>query len=255
MIQRVLATRIAGLRRASIPSILLAAAAAMASCAPLDGPPPGGDTESFRAQREALVGAIAASGVRDSATLAAMRSVPRHEFVRPQDRRLAYDDQALPIPEGQTISQPSVVAIMTEALRPSPGMKVLEIGTGSGYQAAVLAAIGCRVYTIEIVRVLADSARTRLTRLGYGNVVVRHGDGYLGWPELAPFDAIVLTAAPETMPQALVQQLAAGGRLVAPVGAEHDVQSLVLLEKDATGRVTTRHLLPVRFVPMRGGPH
>jgi len=142
---------------------------------------------------------------------------------------------------------------MTEAVRPRPSMKVLEIGTGSGYQAAVLAEIGCRVYTIEIIRSLADSARARLERLGYRGVEVRHGDGYRGWPQVAPFDAILLTAAPDSMPSALVEQLAPGGRIVAPIGAEDGVQSLVLAEKDAAGRVSTRHLLPVRFVPMRKG--
>ena len=180
-----------------------------------------------------------------------MRAVPRHEFVLPRDRAAAYEDHPLPIGAGQTISQPSLVAFMTEALRPRPGINVLEIGTGSGYQAAVLAEIGCRVHSIEIVRALADGARARLERLGYGRVTVRHGDGYLGWPEVAPFDAIILTAAPDSVPSALVRQLAPGGRLVAPVGPEDGVQELVLLEKDEAGQVHTRPLLPVRFVPMR----
>lgn len=229
--------------------IILVAAALAGSCAQAARAPVA-EPEAFRERRLALVRALAAAGVRDSATLAAMRAVPRHEFVLPGDRRLAYADEALPIAEGQTISQPHVVAIMTEAIRPRAGMKVLEVGTGSGYQAAVLAAIGCRVYSIEIVRALADRARARLSRLGY-DVQVRHGDGYLGWPEAAPFDAIVITAAPETMPRALVDQLAPGGRLIAPVGGEHDVQQLTLVEKDAQGRETRRELLPVRFVPMR----
>ena len=238
---------------ALIASVLMGLTATVASCVPLGGAPPAGEADIFRARRDALVDAIAASGVRDSATLAAMRAVPRHEFVLRQDRPSAYEDRALPIDEGQTISQPFVVAFMTEAVRPRPGMKVLEIGTGSGYQAAVLAEIGCRVYTIEIVRSLADSARARLERLGYRGVEVRHGDGYLGWPQVAPFEAILLTAAPDSMPAALVHQLAPGGRIVAPIGAEGGVQSLVLVEKDCEGRMTTKHLLPVRFVPMRRG--
>jgi protein-L-isoaspartate(D-aspartate) O-methyltransferase len=207
--------------------------------------------ESFRDQRLALVAAIEAQGVRDSATLAALRAVPRHEFVPPAYREAAYLDQALPIAHEQTISQPYVVAVMTEASRPRPGMKVLEVGTGSGYQAAVLAETGCRVYTIEIVKALADSARVLLRRLGYESVEVRHGDGYMGWPEAAPFDAIVVTAAPETIPKPLVEQLAPGGRLVAPIGAQDEVQELTLLEKDARGNVKRTRMLPVQFVPMR----
>ena len=232
----------------AVSAVLLAVAT---SCAAIANAAPSREADLFRARRHALVDAIAASGIRDSATLAAMRSVPRHEFVRRVDRPSAYQDHPLPNEAGQTISQPSVVAYMTEAVRPRPGMKVLEIGTGSGYQAAVLAAIGCRVYSIEIVRSLADSARARLQRLGYRGVEVRHGDGYLGWPEFAPFDAIVLTAAPDSMPAALVRQLAPGGRIVAPIGPEGDVQSLVLADKDAAGRMKTRHLLPGRFVRLR----
>ena len=225
--------------------------AVVASCAPLESAPPRAESDVLRARRHALVDALVADGIGDSATLAAMRAVPRHEFVRPADRRRAYEDNALPIEAGQTISQPFVVAFMTEAVRPQPGMKVLEIGTGSGYQAAVLAQIGARVYSIEIVRSLADSARARLERLGYHGVEVRHGDGYIGWPEVAPFDAIILTAAPDSVPAALIRQLAPGGRLVAPIGPEGGVQRLVLVESDRAGRTSTRTLLPVRFVPMR----
>jgi protein-L-isoaspartate(D-aspartate) O-methyltransferase len=212
-----------------------------------------GEEAGFGARRLAMALAIEAAGVRDSATLAAIRAVPRHEFVLARDLARAYEDEPLPIGSGQTISQPYIVAFMTEALRPRPGMKVLEVGTGSGYQAAVLAQAGCRVYTVEIVRVLADSARERLARLGYSRIEVRHGDGYLGWPEEAPFDAIMLTAAPEQVPPALVAQLARGGRLVAPVGGEHRGQKLILLRKDAAGRVRRTELLPVWFVPMRRG--
>ena len=209
------------------------------------------EAATFRSRRMALVDAIAAGGVRDSATLAALRAVPRHEFVPAALAAVAYADEALPIGLGQTISQPTIVAVMTEALRPRPGLRVLEVGTGSGYQAAVLAEAGCRVRSIEILAPLADSARARLARLGY-RVEVRCGDGYAGWPEAAPFDAIVLTAAPERVPQPLLDQLAPGGRLVAPVGAEGAVQELRLFEKDAGGTVRVTRLLEVRFVPMRG---
>jgi len=222
----------------------LAHGAVPASCAPA----PRGT--GFDHARVELVRSLEASGIRDSATLAALRAVPRHEFVPSRYRDLAYADQALPIAEGQTISQPYIVAVMTEAIRPRPGLRVLEVGTGSGYQAAVLAQAGCRVYTIEILKPLADSARVLLKRLGYAGIQVRHGDGYKGWPEAAPFDAIVVTAAPERMPPVLVAQLAPGGRLVAPLGPEGGVQELVLLTKDERGAVATTRLLPVRFVPM-----
>jgi protein-L-isoaspartate(D-aspartate) O-methyltransferase len=207
----------------------------------------------FRARRLALVRDIAAQGVRDSATLEAMRSVPRHEFVMWNDRDRAYADHPLPIGCGQTISQPYIVAYMTESLRPRANMKVLEVGTGSGYQAAVLASIGCKVYTIEIFRGLADSARTRLRRLGFGDVAVRHGDGHLGWPEAAPFDAVIVTAAAGYIPPALLEQLKPGGRLVIPVGSIYGVQNLILVDKSPAGRLRTRNLLPVRFVPMLSG--
>lgn len=233
--------------RAVFAAVAIVAFAGLpASCAPAP------DETSFRRQREALVDAIAAGGVRDSATLAALRAVPRHAFVPAPLAASAYADEALPIGRGQTISQPTIVAIMTAAIRPRPGLRVLEIGTGSGYQAAVLAQAGCRVHSIEIVAALADSARARLRRLGYGAVQVRLGDGWLGWPEASPFDAIVVTAAPERMPQALVDQLAPGGRLVAPVGPQGGVQELRLLAKDARGKVSVTNLLPVMFVPMRG---
>ena len=212
-----------------------------------------GDDAAFGARRMAMVRAIEEAGVRDSITLAAMGTVPRHEFVLARDSARAYDDEPLPIGQDQTISQPYIVAFMTQALRPRPGLKVLEVGTGSGYQAAVLAQTGCKVYTVEIIRALADSARARLVRLGYTSIEVRHGDGYQGWPEVAPFDAIMLTAAPEQIPQELVRQLAPGGRLVAPVGGQHQAQKLVLLEKDRSGRVRRTVLLPVWFVPMQRG--
>lgn len=211
-------------------------------------------TDRYRPARLALVERyIAAEGIKDAATLRAMRTVPRHEFVPAEYRDQAYGDHPLPIGYGQTISQPYVVAYMTEVLRPGPGMKVLEIGTGSGYQAAVLAETGCRVYTLEIFAPLADSARVRLKRLGYDSVHVRHGDGHFGWPDVAPFDAIIVTAATGFVPPALVEQLKPGGRLVIPVGSVYGVQNLILVEKDAKGETRTRQLLPVRFVPLLSG--
>ena len=198
----------------------------------------------------ALAEEVAPQGVTDSLTLAAMRMVPRHEFV-PQDQRAwAYADTPLPIGHEQTISQPTIVALMTQLIRPRPGLRVLEVGTGSGYQAAVLAATGARVWTIEIIRALADQARARLRRLGYQDIRVRHGDGYAGWPEAGPFDAIVVTAGADSIPPPLIDQLAPGGRLVMPVGDPWTDQRLVLLEKDASGRIASRDLLPVRFVPL-----
>ncbi|HET8623371.1 MAG TPA: protein-L-isoaspartate(D-aspartate) O-methyltransferase [Gemmatimonadales bacterium] len=217
-------------------------------------PAAGQGPDDRREERHRLVDEhIVAAGIRDSATLAALRSVPRHEFVPPRQRPHAYEDIPLPIGHGQTISQPAVVATMTELIRPRPGLRVLEVGTGSGYQAAILAATGARVWTIEIFAALADEARARLARLGYRNVVVRHGDGYAGWPEEAPFDAIVVTAAADSIPPPLLEQLAPGGRLVMPVGAQIPFQELVLVHKDASGRLTRRQLLPVRFVPLLRG--
>jgi protein-L-isoaspartate(D-aspartate) O-methyltransferase len=200
-----------------------------------------------------MVDLIKQLGVRDSATLTAMRKIPRHEFVPADSRAVAYGDHPVPIGYGQTISQPYIVAYMTEILRPRPGMKLLEVGTGSGYQAAVLAEIGCEVFTIEIFEALATSARARLERLGYQDVDVRHGDGHFGWAEEAPFDAVIVTAAAGYVPPALTQQLKPGGRMVIPVGSVYGVQNLILVEKDARGRLTTRGLLPVRFVPMLEG--
>jgi protein-L-isoaspartate(D-aspartate) O-methyltransferase len=208
----------------------------------------------YLAQRLSMVkDQIAAEGIRDRVTLEAMRAVPRHEFVPAELRKVAYGDHPLPIGHGQTISQPYIVAYMTEVIRPFPGMRVLEVGTGSGYQAAVLAAIGCEVYTVEIFEALASSARERLQRLGYHNVDVRHGDGHFGSPAQAPFDAILVTAAAGYIPPALVEQLKPGGRMVIPVGSVYGVQNLILIEKAAANDVRTRNLLPVRFVPLLGG--
>ena len=230
--------------------ILLAATVACGGPA-LDSATPTTGTGSFEAARAHMVEKqLAARGISDPRVLDAMRAVPRHEFVPAASRDRAYADSALPIGEGQTISQPYIVALMTEAVAIRSGERVLEVGTGSGYQAAVLAALGADVYSIEIVEPLARRAAETLRRLGYG-VHLRHGDGYRGWPEAAPFDAIVVTAAPPRVPPALVAQLAPGGRLVIPVGEEE--QELQVLRRGPSG-IETRHVVPVRFVPMVGGP-
>ncbi len=189
----------------------------------------------------------------DPRVMDAMASVPRHEFVTPDMRRLAYANRPLPIGHGQTISQPYIVAVMTDLLNVRPGDRVLEVGTGSGYQAAVLAELVAEVYSIEIIEPLAAQAAARLQRLGYDNVVVRHGDGYYGWEEHDPFDAIVVTAAASHVPPPLIAQLRNGGRMIIPVGTRFLVQELLLVVKDETGSVTTKQLLPVRFVPLTGG--
>ncbi|HEQ60309.1 MAG TPA: protein-L-isoaspartate(D-aspartate) O-methyltransferase [Firmicutes bacterium] len=190
-----------------------------------------------------------ARGVKDPKVLAALRKVPRHLFVPEAERSSAYADHPLPIGEGQTISQPYIVAFMTEQLRLKGGEKVLEIGTGSGYQAAVLAEIGGEVYTIEIVEPLATRAAALLEQLGYQNIHVKSGDGYQGWPEHAPFDAIMVTAAPDHVPQPLVDQLKVGGRMILPVGDWF--QDLRVVVKTEQG-VLQQDVLPVRFVPMTG---
>ena len=184
------------------------------------------------------------------AVMAAMGKVPRHRFVPALQDTFAYDNRPLPIGEGQTISQPYIVALMTDLLDPKPTDTVLEVGTGSGYQAAVLAELVAKVYTIEIVEALGLRARRILGELEYRNVEMRVGDGYGGWPAAAPFDAIIVTAAPAAVPQPLVDQLKPGGRMVIPVGAPSDVQHLLLVEKQSDGRTTTRRPLPVRFVPL-----
>jgi len=214
----------------------------------------GQQDDAYRlARREMVRLHLAATGIEDRATLEAMRAVPRHEFVLPSDRDRAYGDHPLPIGHGQTISQPYIVAYMTETLRPRDGMKVLEVGTGSGYQAAVLAEAGAHVLTVEIFEALAVAAAERLDRLGYGSVQVRHGDGFFGWEEEAPFDAIIVTAAAGFIPPPLVEQLRPGGRMIIPVGSIYGIQNLILIEKDDDGDVTTRTLLPVRFVPFLRG--
>jgi protein-L-isoaspartate(D-aspartate) O-methyltransferase len=187
-------------------------------------------------------------GINDARVLAAMAKVPREEFVPPESRAASYEDGPLPIGYGQTISQPYIVAFMTEQLRPKPSDRVLEVGTGSGYQAAILAELVSEVYSIEIVEPLAKSAEATLQRLGYKNVHLKIGDGYKGWPETAPFDAIIVTCAPDKVPQPLVDQLKDDGLMVIPVG-DRFAQQLYLLEKK-NGQLKQSATLPVRFVPM-----
>jgi protein-L-isoaspartate(D-aspartate) O-methyltransferase len=216
-------------------------------------PPNTVEPDNFAEQREELVRTgVEDWGVSDPVTLEAMRTVPRHEFVPPDYLDQAYANHPLPIGYGQTISQPYIVGLMTEALALEPDDKVLEIGTGSGYQAAILAEIVDEVYTIEIVGALADSARERLEQQGYDNVHVRHADGYYGWEEEAPFDGIIVTAAPDHVPQPLVNQLASGGRMVIPVGPVGGYQELWLLERKGD-KITSTSLGGVRFVPLTRG--
>jgi protein-L-isoaspartate(D-aspartate) O-methyltransferase len=198
-----------------------------------------------------LAGDAGGSGL-DASVVAALRAVERHRFVPEREKPYAYDNRPLPIGYGQTISQPYIVALMTDLIEPRPGDRVLEIGTGSGYQAAVLANIVDTVYTIEIIEPLHATAAERLGQLGYGNVVTRLGDGYFGWPAAAPFDAIVVTAAPSHVPPPLVQQLAKGGRMVIPVGGRWATQQLLLIERTADDEILTRQVAPVRFVPLTG---
>jgi protein-L-isoaspartate(D-aspartate) O-methyltransferase len=195
---------------------------------------------------------IQARDVNDPNVLKAMRIVPRHAFVRPSEQRLAYADYPLPIGYDQTISQPYIVGFMTQALQLDPNSKILEIGTGSGYQAAVCAEIAEEVYTIEIVEELAEISKKRLKELGYPNVFVKAGDGFFGWPEHTPFDAIIGTAAAGRVPEPLIEQLKIGGRMILPVGSPRGFQYLLLITKDEKGNLGQKKVLPVRFVPMTG---
>ncbi len=211
--------------------------------------PLNGYADEFTREREAMVRTqLRARGIRDDATLEAMRNVPRHLYVPNVQRRNAYQDRPLPIGYGQTISQPYIVAYMTEIIEPGPEHKILEIGTGSGYQAAVLAEIIDEVYTIEIVRQLGEQAKEKLNAQ-YDNVHVKIADGYYGWEEHGPFDAIVVTAAAEYIPPPLVEQLKEGGRMIIPVGSPFQMQQLMLVTKEEGGEISTRSLMPVRFVP------
>jgi protein-L-isoaspartate(D-aspartate) O-methyltransferase len=221
-------------------------------------------TDAYGKAREALLKEIA-QDVRDTAAylnkraldervMRALASVPRHEFVPAKQRDFAYENRPLPIGHGQTISQPYIVAVMTDLVEPRPGCRAFELGTGSGYQAAILSELCENVYTVEIVEPLGVEARARLERLGRSNVEVRIGDGYYGWPEQAPFDVIVVTAVATHIPPPLLKQLKPGGRMILPVGTRFTTQQLVLVSKAPDGHVTTRQLLPVAFVPLTG-PH
>ncbi|MFN0170745.1 MAG: protein-L-isoaspartate(D-aspartate) O-methyltransferase [Bryobacteraceae bacterium] len=212
-------------------------------------------SDPLATRREAMVREqMESRDIADRNVLRAIRAVPRHEFVPTGLRDQAYEDHPLPIGYDQTISQPYIVALMSQMLKVEKSHRVLEIGTGSGYQAAVLSLLAGKVYTIEIVAPLAAAAGGAMRRLGYRNVEVRHGNGYLGWPEQAPFDRILLTAAPRDVPEALIQQLKPGGRLVAPVGTGPFGQELVLIEKRADGAIKRSSGIPVRFVPMVSPP-
>ena len=215
--------------------------------------PPLVDSAEHKKERERLVSRyVEPAGVRDPAVLAAMRKVPRHLFVPPAQQAQAYADHPLPIGHEQTISQPSLVAFMTELLKVDRESRVLEIGTGSGYQAAILGELVREVCTVEIVRPLGEEAARRLARMRYDNVHVHVGDGYQGWPAHAPFDAIIVTCAPERVPKPLVDQLKTGGRMCVPVGPMRGSQELFLLIKQTDGTLAQQSVLPVRFVPMTG---
>lgn len=204
---------------------------------------------SFEMERKKMVsGQIESRGITHEATLEAMNKIPRHLFIPDYLWGHAYNDGPLPIGYGQTISQPYIVAYMTSLIEPEKGDKVLEVGTGSGYQAAVIAEIADSVFTIEIVRELAQSAREKFAELDYQNIYVKHGDGYFGWEEHAPFDKIIVTAAAKEIPPILIEQLNEGGKMIIPVGAEFSVQHLILVEKK-NGKVSKENMLPVRFVP------
>src|SRR5947208_9946349 len=225
---------------------LLVAMLAATACGQKPAP-----TANFGTERQRMVQQqLMTRGITDARVLAAMAKMPREEFVPPESRAASYEDGPLQIGHGQTISQPYIVAFMTEQLRPKASDRVLEIGTGSGYQAAILAGLVKDVYTIEIIDALAKDAEATLRRLGYKNVHVRVGDGYRGWPEHAPFDAITVTCAPDHVPQPLIDQLKEGGRMIIPVGGFGD-QELYLLQKK-NGELQRRAVLPVRFVPMAG---
>lgn len=208
----------------------------------------GGDVNAHK-RWEMVEDQIISRGIRDPGVIQAMIKIPRHDFVPAEFKESAYNDSPIPIDKGQTISQPYIVALMSELLRPAPGRRMLEVGTGSGYQTAVLAEAGCEVYTIEIIPEIAARAHALLDKLGYINIHYRVGDGYAGWEEEAPFDGIIVTAAPGDVPQALVSQLGDGGRMIIPVGGES--QELLLIEKSG-GEITRREITSVRFVPMTG---
>lgn len=211
-------------------------------------------TNDYAGLRQNMIEAhIRGRGIVDQRILQAFDQVERHLFVPESYRHLAYQDTPLPIEEGQSISQPYIVAIMTHVIAPDAAKKVLEIGTGSGYQAAILAELVNEVYTVEINEKLAASSKKLLLKLGYENIRFKTGDGYLGWPEHAPFDGIIVTCAPDKIPQPLIDQLAPGGRMVIPVSYASSVQDLILIEKTASGRLKRTNLMPVQFVPLIRG--
>jgi protein-L-isoaspartate(D-aspartate) O-methyltransferase len=236
------------------PRRLLAALAAVLALglAPAGGAAAGSQEDDCAAARHRMVEQIRGRGVSDPAVLAALEAVPRHRFVAADRQAEAYADHPLPIGDGQTISQPYMVALMTSLLELRPGARVLEIGTGSGYQAAVLSQVAEEVYTIEILTPLADRSRRTLADLGFRNVQVRNGDGFKGWPEAAPFDGILVTAAPPSIPEPLLRQLKVGSRLVIPVGVPGAIQNLLVLTKRSDGGFDRANVMPVRFVPMTG---
>jgi protein-L-isoaspartate(D-aspartate) O-methyltransferase len=233
-----------GLLRSGLLVMLSLLTRDQASAVPLE--------RSYAQERAQMVSEqIEARGIHDVRVLDSLRKVPRHLLVPEAVRASAYEDRPLPIGHEQTISQPYIVALMTQLARPQPTDRVLEVGTGSGYQAAVLANLVAHVYTIELEDALALRAAESLRQLSYDNVTVRSGDGYVGWPEKAPFDIIIVTAAPDHVPRPLLDQLAAGGRMIVPVGATSSTQELQLIEKDASGKSTTTTIELVRFVPLR----
>ena len=221
------------------------------ACVNVEGQPIENDTLFYQVLRQAMIeDQIIDRGVSDERVIKAMADIPRHLFVKESLRDLAYADGPLPIGYSQTISQPYIVAYMTEILQPDTHHTVLEVGTGSGYQAAILSKLVHHVYSIEIITELGKEATERLERLGYDNVTVRIGDGYKGWEKHAPFDRIIVTATPEQIPEKLVEQLKPGGRMVLPVGETFLGQDMLVVKKDKTGQVTTQETIPVRFVPM-----
>jgi len=242
------------MRPSTVPPLVALVAAIIACGPPAPGsvrPPPQDPSASFDVQRLRMVDEqVVARGVTDPRVREALVGVPRHEFVPPELRRYAYEDRPLPIGLGQTISQPYIVGLMTELLEPEPGDRILEVGTGSGYQAAVLSGLVAEVYSIELLPELAESAAERLDRLGYDNVTVRAGDGYLGWPERAPFDGIVVTAGADHIPPPLVEQLRPGARMIIPVGEPLTSQVLkVVVKREDVGYDET-DVIPVIFVPL-----
>lgn len=229
------------------PSLLIAVCAVLA--VRMTKPLVADDTTTLQRQRM-VAEQIEGRGIRNPNVLRVMRITPRHLFVPPDVQLMAYEDHPVPIGRGATISQPYIVALMTELLDPAKKHRILEIGTGSGYQAAVLGQLAAEVYTVEIVGELADSAAKRLHDLGYNNITVRASDGYKGWPERAPFDRIIMTAAPPEVPVALIDQLARNGRLVAPIGLMW-MQELIVIDKRSDGKIRRRSVCPVSFVPMQ----